>query len=293
MGLHGGRALMIDVPLNWTVWDVIREICDANDCSKDPSHPLYSAAQAERAAMDTSEAGRVPNGSLTGFSPWNVRLVCHDPNTNYATFVHFRFRQTLQQILEIAAEDSKKWFRKHGMQPMEKCLSISNSPHFEMYELIDGRYSYQSRYRPCYSYAKDAKPPEYGLEKMHPKPYAKDGDSTDKHLVKRPFDFHALRIWEHQTLTLMYGDEVFQLILEHCSPGCVCWTDELCGCRIAFIIEHMLHINVKHQGYVMGGKEVVLDYLDESFSHKLWLHNGQMIIFKNFTIFNQIQKNKF
>ena len=65
------------------------------------------------------------------------------------------------------------------------------------------------------------------------------------------------------------------------SPGCLCWTDDMCGSRISRVIEHSLEIPLREQGYIMQDK--VIDYIDPEFGNLLWnVNEGKIILYQKF-----------
>lgn len=94
-------------------------------------------------------------------------------------------------------------------------------------------------------------------------------------------DTHGLRahrVWDRRSLTVCFGDKEHSVLLEDCSAGCECWTDDAGGCRIGYIVEYLLQIPLEKQGWIVGAKMV--DYFDENAAESIWEHHSTLIVYR-------------
>ena len=94
--------------------------------------------------------------------------------------------------------------------------------------------------------------------------------------------FVAERVWDQRTLRVHFGGETHEMALEGCSPGCRCWTDDVGGCRIGYVVEHILKLPLDAQGWIVAGKMV--DYFDEDVAQRIFEADANLTVFVKRTV---------
>ena len=236
--------------------------------------------------------------SMNGISPWSVRL----QHADSGLYVHYLWHYTLSQCIALIEH------RGAAQQLLSNKFAYFAAEHFvAFYSHFDDTQSFQSRYLQCNddvdalrttirkheAYLEEAAQLEDdGSSDGHGD--AADGDADD---LKEPVPtmedvdllmgpdpnrdlhgFKAQRVWDMRSLTVHFGDRSHSVLLEDCSPGCECWTDDIGGCRIGHVVQYLLQIPLQDQGWIVGGKMV--DYFDEKAAHLLFENDSKLIVYR-------------
>lgn len=252
-GLKGGQCLKVEMDRNTKIWNILLEI-----------------------------------SSMNAISPWNVRL----QHLDSGLYVHYLWHYTLSQC--IALIDC----RSATQQVLSNKFAYFVAEHFvAFYSHFDDTQSFQSRYLQCNDnvdvLANTIRKHEAYLEEIDRFTSQQNEDEDDVKEEEPVMDigmesavdpdrdthvFRAERVWDKRTLTVYFGDKSHCVLLEDCSPGCECWTDDIGGCRIGYVVEYLLHIPLEEQGWIAGAK--MIDYFDENAADFIFQNDFKLIVYR-------------
>ena len=240
-GLKGGQCLKIEMDRKYKIWDILREISEMNK-----------------------------------ISPWKIRL----KHIESGLYVHYLWQYNLYQIIQlIEYKDLNKDIinNKFVYYLNKECHLIC------YYCQYDDTYSYQTTYLPCHDNIDNIqneidKHEKYLSQSTGEEKEEKEEEEDIEIDDRYKHQFKSDRIWDKRELTVFYGDIKQKILLEDCSVGCKCWTDDCGGCRIAYLIQHLTNVPLDKQGWIVDNQ--IIDYFDENAAQLIFSAQSKIILFK-------------
>ena len=255
-GLKGGQCLKMEMNRSYRIWQILREIADMNSQSR--------------------------------VSPWNIRL----KHAESGLFVHYLWQYSLFQIVQLVEN------KQMNADILSNEFAFHHGEHFVcFYSPDDDGCSYKSTYLPCNDNEENiasmiqkheqylAKALQMAMEQKYEE--SGDGDTSvdEKDEVadavevddRNKHQLIATRVWEKRQLTMQFGDRRQCILLEDCSAGCECWTDDVAGCRIGYIAEHIFKIPLQEQGWIVNNR--IVDYFDEGVGQLIFESGANLTLY--------------
>eukprot|EP01083_Nonionella_stella_P085124 235881_1 len=246
IGLKGGQCLKMEINRKYKIWDILREISEMNK----------------------------------GVSPWNIRL----KHIETGVYAHYLWQYNLYQIIQLIE------YKELNQDILNNKFVFYSQPQFICYfSPYDDTYSYQTKYMPCHdniqTIQKTITTHEQYLSKsqkllMDEKHETEEQSDEKEEIViddRYKHQFIATRIWDKREMIVYYGDKKRSVWLEECSVGCECWSDDIAGCRIGYIVEHLFNIPLHKQGWIVGSQ--IIDYFDENAASLIFSSASKLILY--------------
>merc|ERR1712228_127644 len=242
-GLKGGQCLKMEIDRHYKIWDILREISDMNNKS-----------------------------------PWNLRL----KHVESGLYVHYLWNYTLYQIIQLIEN------KKLNTDILDNKFAFHLNQHFICYySQFDETCSYKSTYLPCNDNVESIqniiqKHEEYLLKTTQTEQKYDEKEMEQMEIEDRDkHQFIATRVWEKRQLNIHFGDKRQCILLEDCSAGCQCWSDDVAGCRIGYVIEQIFKIPLNKQGWIVNGQ--IVDYFDEGVAKCIFQSDSNLILYSKLT----------